>query len=112
MQALTPAKFSSIVYAGSSYEALVHVYRDAAETESFDLSGWAVKMDIHGVKELTEEDGLTVTAEEGEILIQLSAEETSAPAQRSNTPATYVLSIEREGKTFYLMHGTLLFEQP
>jgi len=98
-------------YAGATFSVLARLWLDEEHTEPFSLVGWTVKFPIEGLRTLVEGMGLNISAVEGEIRVTLSDAETLDAANRSNRSFPYLLSIEKEGETFYLLSGPFVFAQ-
>jgi hypothetical protein len=71
-----------VAEAGQTFEETVKVWKDSLHTKPQDLAGWEVRLEIAGVKTLTEGHGLTITGENS-VLITLSAAEATEFSPRS-----------------------------
>lgn len=102
---LTPATSDLTLYIGGTFDPLIELWQDDAQTIEFDLTGYTVLFVIRDKFSLSSGSGLTVTAATGKVQVLLTDVQS---ATLSEGPVEWRLSIEDgSGNVEFPVAGTI-----
>ena len=107
---LQPASYPLTILRGGTFETVFELFKNAARTEQFSLTGYTVELVIPGVVTLTSSAGLTITAAEGKVAVEMTPAQTALVGK--GEAREWWLSITKSGNVQFPISGTATYVNP